>query len=70
MRNIITAAFLAAIAVAASALPAASATGSHWYCTGDGIKSWTTGAATDASGWAYKGTDRTVYKDGGHCEKA
>ncbi len=69
MRQVVTAAFLAVIAVAGSALPATSASAGHWYCTADGIKSWTTStAATDAHGWTYAGTDRTVYKDGGHCK--
>jgi hypothetical protein len=47
----------------------ASAATGHWYCTGDGIKSWTSNTDTmDAHGWSYSG-DRTVYKDGGHCQK-
>ncbi len=70
MRHFTIAAFLAIIAVTGSALPAASAPAGHWYCTGDGIKSWTSGTAADAHGWTYMGTDRTAYKDGGHCAKA
>ena len=50
----------AAWAVAGSALPATSASAGHWYCTADGIKSWTTGAATDAHGWTYAGDGRCV----------
>ena len=70
MRHTIAAAFLAAVAITASALPATSATAGHWYCTGDGIKSWTTNAAaSDAHGWSYDG-DRAVYKDPGHCKHA
>ena len=70
MRHTIAAAFLAAIAVTGSALPATSAATGHWYCTGDGIKSWTANAdAKDAHGWSYDG-DRAVYKDQGHCKHA
>jgi hypothetical protein len=64
MRHVFAAAFLSVIAFS----PANAATG-HWYCTGDGIKSWTAGAATDAHGWSYDG-DRTSWHDKGHCKSA
>ena len=61
MRSIITAAAFATLAFCASATTSAAGTG-HWYCTSDGIKSWTTSAATDAHGWKYDG-DRTAYHE-------
>ncbi len=65
MRQIIAAAFLSVLAFA----PASAAAG-HWYCTADGIKSWTADAsAADAHGWSYDG-DRTAYHDKGHCKHA
>jgi hypothetical protein len=68
MRSIITAAFVATLALCASATSSSAGSG-HWYCTGDGIKSWTADTATDAKGWSYSG-DRASYKDPGHCAKA
>ena len=48
----------------------ATAAGGHWYCTADGIRSWTSSPdAMDAKGWSYSG-DRTAYKDSGHCAKS
>jgi hypothetical protein len=67
MRSIITAAAFATIALCASATTSSAGTG-HWYCTSDGIKSWTTDTATDAKGWSYSG-ERSSYKDAGHCSK-
>jgi hypothetical protein len=65
MRHVFAAAFLSVIAFS----PANAATG-HWYCTGDGIKSWTSdAAASDAHGWKYDG-DRAAYHDKGHCKAA
>jgi hypothetical protein len=64
MRQIIAAVFVLAF----SATPSLAASG-HWYCTADGIKSWTSDPNTsDAAGWNYSG-DRSSYKDGGHCSK-
>jgi hypothetical protein len=65
MRHLIVAAFLGVLVIS----PATAATG-HWYCTADGIRSWTYDtAAADAHGWAYDG-DRATYKDKGHCKHA
>ena len=64
MRPLIAAAFLSILAFS----PANAADG-HWYCTSDGIKSWTTSPATDAHGWKYDG-DRAAYHDKGHCKPA
>ena len=67
MRQVIAAALLSVCALWTSTSAAAGS--GHWYCTADGIKSWTSdGGATDASGWTYSG-DKSVYKDGGHCTK-
>jgi hypothetical protein len=67
MRHVSVAAFLVSVLLASST--ASAATTGHWYCTSDGIKSWTTDTATtDAHGWTYSG-DKSVYKDGGKCEK-
>ena len=66
MRKLLAAAFLSAIAMTGSTSAASTA---HWYCTGDGIKSWTSDTgAKDAQGWTYSG-DRTSYKAAGHCAK-
>ena len=67
MRGFIAASIVAAVALFA-AVPA-GAEGGHWYCTADGIKSWTTGSAADAKGWSFVG-DRGTYKSDGHCAKA
>ncbi len=67
MRIVTTAALLAVLALSTTS---ASAGTGHWYCTGEGIKSWTSSAdLLDAKGWAYSG-DRTTYKDAGHCAKS
>ncbi len=67
MRQIFAGAFLTALALLAS--PAAATGSGHWYCTADGIKSWTMDPNTsDASGWNYSG-NRSAYKDGGKCDK-
>ena len=66
MRQVIAAALLAAVASLTS--PSYAASG-HWYCTADGIKSWTMNPnMSDASGWTYSG-DRSSYSDSGHCTK-
>jgi hypothetical protein len=66
MRIVMTASLLALLALAAG--PAQAGAG-HWYCTADGIRSWTTDSAMmDAKGWKYSG-DRNTYRDGGHCAK-
>jgi hypothetical protein len=68
MRHVLAAALLVTVAFSISTTAASAASG-HWYCTSDGIKSWTSDTgASDASGWTYSG-DKSVYKDGGHCAK-
>ena len=67
MRHVIAAAFLSVCALWTSTSAAAGS--GHWYCTADGIKSWTLDPNTsDAAGWTYGG-NRSSYKDGGHCSK-
>jgi hypothetical protein len=67
MRQVFAAAFLTAVALWAS--PSAATGSGHWFCTGDGIKSWTDNPnMSDASGWNYSG-NRSAYKDDGKCEK-
>jgi len=67
MRIVSTAALLATLVLLSTGANAATG---HWYCTGDGIKSWTSSVDTlDAKGWSYSG-DRTAYKDGGNCKKS
>ncbi len=67
MRIVSTAILLAALTLLSTGANAATG---HWYCTADGIKSWTSSPDTlDAKGWAYSG-DRTAYKDGGSCKKS
>jgi hypothetical protein len=68
MHKLATAVLLSTLAIVASTA-ALSGTG-HYYCTGDGIKTWTSDESKkDATGWAYSG-DRASYKDGGKCTKA
>jgi hypothetical protein len=68
MRSVMTFAFVAGVALCAS-VTSSSAGAGHWYCTSDGIKSWTTESTGDSKGWSYSG-DRSSYKDSGHCSKA
>lgn len=67
MRHLIIA--VGAIALFTSITGSASAGTGHWYCTTDGIKSWTMDAgAKDAHGWSFVG-DSATYKTDGHCAK-
>jgi hypothetical protein len=71
MRKLAIALFLSTMALSALVPTAASSAASgHYYCTSDGIKSWTTDAdKKDGRGWTYSG-DRATYGDSGKCTKA
>ncbi|HTP75717.1 MAG TPA: hypothetical protein VMJ73_01955 [Rhizomicrobium sp.] len=70
MRKFATVITLSVISGLVLAPTAALSGAGHYYCTGDGIKSWSTDdSKKDAPGWTYSG-DRTSYKDGGKCTKA